>query len=224
MQYNICMKLFIDSANPKEIAEIADLGILDGVTTNPTLATKAGIAYQKAVAQILEIVKGDISLEVLSTNTADMVKEGKNLALLHKNVVVKLPTTEEGLKALKILKKDGIRINMTLVFSTNQALLVAKLGAYIVSPFAGRLDDIGHSAIDVISEIRQIYDNYNFKTQILFASVRSPLHVKQAAILGCDIATCPYDVLKKLVQHPLTDIGLKKFLEDFKKGNQKPLV
>ena len=218
------MKLFIDSANPKEVKEIADLGILDGVTTNPTLATRAGIPYHKAVSEILKIVDGDISLEVLSTERDGMLKEARTLAKIHNNVVVKLPTTEEGLKALKILNHEGIRINMTLVFSANQALLVAKLGAYIVSPFAGRLDDIGHTAIDVIHEMRQIYDNFGFETQILFASVRSPLNVKQAALAGCDIATCPFDVLKKLIHHPLTDTGLKKFLEDFKESGQKPLV
>ena len=218
------MKLFIDSANPQEVKKIAELGILDGVTTNPTLATKAGVDYKTAVGEILKIVDGDVSLEVLSTDAQGMIKEARALANLHKNVVVKLPTTPEGLKALKILTAEKVRINMTLVFSANQALLVAKLGAYIVSPFAGRLDDIGHSAIDVISEIRQIYDNYSFETQILFASIRSPLHVKQAAMMGCDIATCPYEVLEKLVHHPLTDVGLEKFLADFKESGQKPLV
>ena len=218
------MKLFIDSANPEEVKKIADLGILDGVTTNPTLATKAGVDYKTAVSEILKIVDSDVSLEVLSTDTQGMIKEARTLSSLHKNVVVKLPTTSEGLRALKILKVEKIRINMTLVFSANQALLVAKLGAYIASPFAGRLDDIGHTAIDLISEIRQIYDNFGFETQILFASVRSPLHVKQAALAGCDIATCPYEVLEKLVQHPLTDIGLEKFLADFKASGQKPLI
>src|SRR3989344_1748496 len=218
------MKLFIDSANPEEVKKMAELGIIDGVTTNPSLATKAGIDYRKAVDEILKIVDGDVSLEVLSTDAQGMVGEARSLSKLHNNVVVKLPTTPEALKALKILNAEGIRINMTLVFSANQALLVAKLGAYIVSPFAGRLDDIGHTAIDVIHEMRQIYDNYDFKTQILFASVRSALHVKQAALAGCDIATCPYDVLKKLVTHPLTDAGLKKFLDDFAESGQKPLV
>lgn len=218
------MKLFIDSANPQEVEKIWESGIIDGVTTNPSLATKAGIDYKQAVNQILATVNGDISLEVLSTNTQEMVKEARTLAKLHKNVVVKLPTTPDGLKALKILKSENIRINMTLVFSANQALLVAKLGAYIVSPFAGRLDDIGHTAIDVIEEIRQIYDNFAFETQVLFASVRSPLHVKQAALVGCDIATCPYEVLEKLIHHPLTDTGLEKFLADFKASGQKPLV
>lgn len=218
------MLLFIDSANPKEVQQMVELGIIDGVTTNPTLATRAGIDYKKAVAQILAIVKGDVSLEVLSTETAGMVKEARELVKLADNVVVKLPTTEEGLKALTILKSDGIRINMTLVFSPNQALLVAKLGAYIVSPFAGRLDDIGESAIETMQEIRKIYDNYSYETKILFASVRSPLHVKQAALIGCDIATCPNEVLEKLVKHPLTDVGLKKFLDDFAESKQKPLV
>lgn len=218
------MKLFIDSANPQEVKKIAELGILDGVTTNPTLATKAGIDYKTAVSEILKIVDGDVSLEVLATDAQGMVSEARSLSKLHNNVVVKLPTTPEGLKALKVLNAEGIKINMTLVFSANQALLVAKLGAYIVSPFIGRIDDTGQTGIDVISEIRQIYDNYNFETQILFASVRSPLHVKQAALAGCDIATCPYEVLEKLVHHPLTDVGLKKFLDDFKASGQKPLV
>ena len=201
-----------------------DAGIIDGVTTNPTLATKAGVEYKKAVQEILNTVDGDISLEVLSTDVDGMVREGLALAKLHNNVVVKLPITLEGLKAQKKLQAKGVKVNMTLVFSANQALLVAKQKAYIVSLFAGRLDDIGHTAIDVISEIRQIYDNFGFETQILFASVRSPLHVKQAALAGCDIATCPYDVLEKLVKHPLTDIGLKRFLDDFKQSDQEPLV
>lgn len=218
------MKLFIDSANPKEIEEMLDLGIIDGVTTNPTLATKAGIAYKDAVGRILKVVPDNVSLEVLATDTKGMVDEGRKLSALGKNVVVKLPTTEEGLKALKQLGSEGIRVNMTLVFSANQALLVAKLGAYFVSPFAGRLDDIGQTGIELIEEIRTIYDNYGFDTQILFASVRSPLHVKEAAMVGADISTCPYDVLAKLVKHPLTDAGLKRFLEDFKSSGQKPLV
>lgn len=218
------MQLYIDSAVPQEVEKMAALGIIDGVTTNPSLAVKAGMTYKEAVTKILKIVKDNVSLEVLSLDANGMVKEGRALAKLGKNVVVKLPTTEEGLKALKILTSEKIRVNMTLVFSANQALLVAKLGAYIVSPFVGRLDDIGQTGIDLIEEIRQIYDNYNFKTKILFASVRSPLHVKQAALVGADIATCPVDVLEKLVKHPLTDIGLKKFLEDFAASGQKPLV
>lgn len=218
------MKLFIDSANPKEVKEMWELGIIDGVTTNPTLATKAGVDYKTAVDEILKTVDGDISLEVLATDTPTMVKEGQTLSAINSNVVVKLPTTEEGLKALKILKSSAVRINMTLVFSATQALLVAKLGAYFVSPFVGRLDDIGEVGMDLISEIRQIYDNYGFETQILAASIRNENHVKQAALIGADIATCPYSVLKKLVAHPLTDKGVKQFLEDFQKSGQKPLV
>jgi len=218
------MKIFIDSANPKEVKEMWEAGIIDGVTTNPSLATKTGTEYKKAVSEILDIVDGDISLEVIATETVAMVKEGRALAKLHNNVVVKLPTTLDGLKALQILQTEGIRVNMTLVFSATQALLVAKAGAYIVSPFVGRLDDIAQDGVDLIREIKQIYTNYNFETQILFASVRSPLHVKQAALLGADIATCPYDVLEKLIKHPLTDIGLKKFLDDFKDSKQEPLI
>lgn len=218
------MKLFIDSANPTEIKEIWDLGIIEGVTTNPTLATKAGVDYKTAVDEIIKTVDGDISLEVLATDAPTMIKEAQALASLNSKVVVKLPTTEEGLKALKILEAQGIRINMTLVFSATQALLVAKLGAYFVSPFVGRLDDIGEVGMDLIGDIRQIYDNFGFETQILSASIRNENHVKQAALIGSDIATCPYTVLKKLVAHPLTDKGVKQFLDDFKKSGQKPLV
>ena len=178
------MQLFIDSANPQEVKKMVDLGIIDGVTTNPTLATKAGVDYQKAVNQILKMVPGDVSLEVLSTETEGMVGEAQELVKLGDNVVVKLPTTEDGLKALKILKGEGIRINMTLTFSANQALLVAKLGAYCVSPFVGRLDDIGHTGTEIVEEIRQIYDNYAYETKILFSSVRSQLHVTHADILA----------------------------------------
>lgn len=220
---NQTMKLFIDSANPQEVEEMINLGIIDGVTTNPSLAAKAGVPYKEAVSKILKLVPDNVSLEVLSTEKDGMLKEGRALAKLGKNVVVKLPTTEEGLKALQVLTKEGIRVNMTLIFSANQALLAAKLGAYLASPFVGRLDDMGQTGTDVIEEIKQIYENYNFKTQILFASVRTPLHVKQAALIGADIATCPYDILKKLVKHPLTDQGIEKFLEDFQKSGQDPL-
>ncbi len=218
------MQLYIDSANPKEVKDMAELGIIDGVTTNPSLAAKAGVTYKEAVSQILKTVDDNVSLEVLATDSENMVAEGRKLAKISDKVVVKLPTTPEGLKALRQLKLDGIRINMTLVFSANQALLVAKLGAYIVSPFVGRLDDIGKTGTELISEIKQIYENYKFETKILFASVRSSLHVKEAALIGADIATCPYDVLEKLVNHPLTDIGLERFLTDFKKSGQEPLV
>ncbi|MFI5205543.1 MAG: fructose-6-phosphate aldolase [Candidatus Paceibacterales bacterium] len=218
------MQLYIDSAIPQDVEKMMALGIIDGVTTNPSLAAKAGIPYKEAVVKILKMVPDNVSLEVLSTDCDGMLKEARALIKFGQNVVVKLPTTEEGLKALKTLVPEGIRVNMTLVFSANQALLVAKLGAYIVSPFIGRLDDLGQTGTDLISEIKTIYTNYNFQTKILFASVRSPLHVKQAALLGADIATCPTDVLEKLVKHPLTDIGLKNFLADFEASGQKPLV
>ena len=218
------MKLFIDSANPVEVEEMSALGIIDGVTTNPSLAVKAGVTYKEAVRRILKAVKDNVSLEVLSADSKGMVEEGRKLSKLGKNVVVKLPTTEEGLKALPLLTKEGIRVNMTLIFSANQALLAAKLGAHFVSPFIGRLDDAGQNGMDLIEEIKTIYENYRFKTQILVASVRHPIHVKEAALIGADIATCPYDVLKKLIKHPLTDIGLETFLKDFKASGQNPLV
>ena len=218
------MKLFIDSANPVEVEEMSALGIIDGVTTNPSLAVKAGVTYKEAVRRILKAVKDNVSLEVLSADSKGMVEEGRKLSKLGKNVVVKLPTTEEGLKALPLLTKEGIRVNMTLIFSANQALLAAKLGAHFVSPFIGRLDDAGQNGMDLIEEIKTIYENSRFKTQILVASVRHPIHVKEAALIGADIATCPYDVLKKLIKHPLTDIGLETFLKDFKASGQNPLV
>lgn len=218
------MQLFIDSANPKEIRSALELGIIDGVTTNPSLAAKAGVPYKEAVAEILKLVKDNVSLEVLSSDSEGMVDEGKKLAKLGANVVVKLPTTPEGLKALQKLNTEGIRVNMTLVFSANQALLVGKLGAHFVSPFVGRLEDIGEDGLALIQEIRTIYDNYDFKTKILFASVRSTDHVKQAALIGADIATCPYSVLEMLVRHPLTDAGLEKFLQDYKNSKQESLV
>ncbi|MFA4872747.1 MAG: transaldolase family protein [Patescibacteria group bacterium] len=242
------MKLFIDSANLEEIKTALSWGMVDGCTTNPTLAAKNGAspvrsnpAQRDAVPtlertsngvndflpiakQILSLVPGPVSLEVLSQDYAGMTREGVALAKLGKNVVVKLPTTIEGLKACRALVNKKIRVNMTLVFSALQALLVAKSGATYVSPFVGRLDDAGHDGNEVVQEIIEIYDNYGFKTQVLYASVRSPLHVKQAALMGCDIATCPFSVLEKLVQHPLTDTGLSKFLSDWKKSGLKPLV
>ena len=219
------MKLFIDSANLEEIKTAASWGILDGCTTNPTLAAKNGVTDFLSIAkQILSLVPGPVSLEVLSQDYAGMTREGIALAKLGKNAVVKLPTTIEGLKACRALTNKKIPVNMTLVFSALQALLVAKAGATYVSPFVGRLDDAGHDGNEVVQEIIEIYDNYGFKTKILYASVRSPLHVKQAALMGCDIATCPFSVLEKLIKHPLTDTGLSKFLSDWKKSGLKPLV
>src|SRR3990167_6593333 len=221
----IFMKLFIDSANLDEIKQASSWGILDGCTTNPTIAAKNGVKDFLPIAkQILKAVPGPVSLEVLAQDFAGMMKEGASLAKLGKNVVVKLPTTWEGLRVCRALARKKIPVNMTLVFSPLQALLVAKAGATYVSPFVGRLDDIGDHGNEVVEEILAIYENYGFKTQVLYASVRSPLHVKQAALLGCHVATCPFAVLEKLIKHPLTDTGLSTFLSDWKKSGLKPLV
>ncbi len=192
-------------------------GILDGVTTNPTLMAKEGMDPRDCVRKICEIVGGPVSVEAMSTKSADIVKEARELAKLHPNVVVKIPMTEEGLKATVILAKERIRVNMTLVFSSNQALLAAKAGAAYVSPFVGRLDDVGQDGMDLIAEILDIYDNYEFETEIIVASVRHPIHVAQAARMGAHIATIPYDVLKKMFKHPLTDIGIDRFQKDWEK-------
>lgn len=219
------MKLFIDSANPQEIRTAYEWGIIDGVTTNPTLATKAGINFKDAVYQILDLISGPVSLEVLGQEAGGMIEEGRRLAGIRDNVVVKLPTTTEGLKALKQLSSEGIKTNLTLVFSVNQALLVGKLGATYVSPFVGRVDDILHSGGDqLVSEIVQVYDHYGFQTQVLYASVRDSQHVHNAAMMGADVATVPFSVLEQLVKHPLTDAGLKRFQEDWESAGQEPLV
>jgi transaldolase len=223
--YRKNMKLFIDSANIEEIKQAASWGILDGCTTNPTLAAKNGVKDFLPIAkQILKLVPGPVSLEVVATDYVGMMKEGLALAKLGKNVVVKLPTTWEGLRACRTLVNKKIPVNMTLVFSPNQALLVAKAGATYVSPFVGRLDDIGDHGNEMVEETLAIYENYGYKTQVLYASVRSPLHVKQAALMGCHVATCPFTVLEKLIHHPLTDKGLETFLSDWKKSGLKPLV
>lgn len=219
------MKLFIDSANLDEIKQAVSWGILDGCTTNPTLAAKNGVNDFLPIAkQILKLVPGPVSLEVVATDYDGMMQQGGKLAKLAPNVVVKLPITTEGLKACRDLTKKKIKVNMTLCFSPNQALLVAKMGAAYVSPFVGRLDDIGDHGNEMVEETIAIYANYRFTTQVLYASVRSPLHVKQAALMGADIATCPFNVLEKLVKHPLTDKGLDSFLSDWKKSGLKPLV
>lgn len=211
------MKLFIDSANLAHIKEIASWGILDGVTTNPTLIAKEGKDFHQTIKEICRLVDGPVSAEVVSTNAEGMVREGKELAPLHKNVYVKVPMTPEGLKATKALSSEGIRINVTLIFQPGQALLAAKAGASFVSPFIGRLEDNGQDGMQVIRDICQIYRNYGYETEVLTASVRDPIHVLEAAKAGSHIATCPYDVLKKLPNHPLTDIGLAKFLDDWAK-------
>lgn len=215
------MKIFLDTANLDEIKKGADWGIVDGVTTNPTLIAREGRPIEEQIARICDIVDGDISAEVVATNAADMVTEGRKLAKIHKNVVVKVPLIREGIKATSILSKEGIRLNVTLCFTAAQALLAAKAGAYIISPFVGRLDDIAQVGMDLIDEIVEIYRNHDFRTQILAASLRSPLHVVEAARAGADIATIPFKVLDMMFNHPLTDKGLDQFLKDYAKVFQE---
>lgn len=212
------MKIFLDTANIEEIREAASLGVIDGVTTNPSLIAKEGKTLQEAAEEILKLVDGPISLEVVSTDAEGMIREGRELAGLHENAVVKLPTIREGLKALKVLSDEGVNVNMTLVFQPSQALLVAKNGARYVSPFIGRIDDISGDGLQLIEDIITIYDQYDFDTEILVASVRHATHVVEAAKMGADICTIPYKVLEQLIRHPLTDIGLEKFLADHRKS------
>lgn len=218
------MRFFIDTAKISEIQEANQLGILDGVTTNPSLMAKEGITgHQNIINHYLEICKivdGPVSAEVIATDFEGMVFEGEALAKLHKNIVVKIPMTTEGIKAIKYFNNKNIKTNCTLVFSAGQALLAAKAGATYLSPFLGRLDDISSSGIDLISQIRHIYDNYAFQTQILAASIRHPMHIINCAEIGADVITAPLKAINALAKHPLTDSGLAKFLEDYKKGNQ----
>ncbi len=211
------MKFFIDTANINEIKEAAALGILDGVTTNPSLVSKEGKDFRKLLDEILKIVNGPVSAEVISTDYESILNEGRELAAIHKNIVVKIPLIKEGLKAVKTLSGEGIKINVTLCFSPTQAILAAKAGATYISPFVGRLDDISTSGMDLISQIVQIFRNYDYKTQVLVASVRHPLHVVEAALMGADICTMPFEVINKMFNHPLTDIGLEKFINDWNK-------
>ncbi len=215
------MKFFIDTANLAQIKEAQDLGVLDGVTTNPSLMAKEGIKGEKNILKhyvdICNIVTGDVSAEVISTDFAGMVKEGERLAKLHKQIVVKVPMIKDGIKAIKYFSGKGIRTNCTLVFSAGQALLAAKAGATYVSPFVGRLDDVSTDGVQLIEEIRIIYDNYAYETQILAASVRHPMHIIECATIGADVVTCPLSVILQLLKHPLTDIGLAQFLADAKK-------
>ncbi|MBI4974750.1 MAG: fructose-6-phosphate aldolase [Candidatus Omnitrophica bacterium] len=215
------MKLFIDTANIDEIKEANSLGIIDGVTTNPSLIAKEGRSFIEVVKEICSIVDGPISAEVISSKADAMVKEASTLATMHKNIVVKIPLTQEGLKATKALSKTGVKTNLTLCFSPTQALLAAKAGATYVSPFIGRLDDISQVGMDLIRDIKTIFTNYKFKTEIIVASVRNPLHVLDAARIGADIATVPYNVLMTLVKHPLTDIGIERFLKDWQNVPKK---
>ncbi|MCK5187373.1 MAG: fructose-6-phosphate aldolase [Deltaproteobacteria bacterium] len=215
------MKLFIDTANIDEIKEATELGLIDGITTNPTLIAREGKEFMQIVKEICEIIDGPISLEAVSTKSKDMIKEAQGLAKIHSNVVVKIPMTREGLIATRQLAMEGIHVNMTLVFSSTQALLAAKTGAAYVSPFIGRLDDISHCGMDLVEQILTIYDNYDFDTEIIVASIRNPLHVLEAALIGADIATVPFKVIEQLIKHPLTDIGVERFLKDWEKVENK---
>lgn len=211
------MKIFLDTANLEELRKGADWGIVDGVTTNPSLIAKEGRPIEEQIARICDIVDGDISAEVVATKSAEMLAEGRKLAKIHKNVVVKLPLTRDGIKACSLLSKEGTRVNVTLCFTAAQALLAAKAGAYIISPFIGRLDDIGSEGMDVIRQIVQVYENYDFPTQVLAASIRGPVHVIESALAGAHIGTMPFKVLDQLFNHPLTDRGLEQFLKDWGK-------
>jgi len=215
------MKFFLDTANVKEIQEAASLGLLDGVTTNPSLVAKEGRSFKEVLVEICNIVDGPISAEVVSLEADAMVKEGKELAKIHKNIVVKVPLIAEGLKATKRMASEGIKVNVTLCFSPTQALLAAKAGAWCVSPFIGRLDDISSNGMELIRQILTIYRNYDFKTQVLVASVRHPQHVVEAALAGGHICTMPFSIFQQMVKHPLTDSGLKKFLADWESQAKK---
>ena len=215
------MQIFLDTANVAEIKEGVALGMLDGVTTNPTLIAKEKRPFRPLVEEICSIVPGVVNLEVIATDLEGMLKEGKELASIAPNVVVKLPMTKAGLKAIKRLSEEGIKTNQTLVFSPNQALLSGKAGATYVSPFLGRLDDVGHVGMDLVRTILAIYKNYGYRTQLLAASLRHPLHIVDAALAGAHVATMPFSVFEQLIKHPLTDIGLKKFLDDWTKAGVK---
>ena len=218
------MKFFLDTANLDELKKASEWGIVDGVTTNPTLIAKEGRPLEEQVRRICDIVDGDISAEVISTNASEMVKEGRQLARIHKNIVVKVPLIREGIKATSILSREGIRVNVTLCFSAAQALIAAKAGAYIISPFVGRLDDIGQVGMELIRQTATIYKIHGFPTQILSASLRSPNHVIDSALAGAHIGTMPFKVLDMLFNHPLTDKGLEQFLKDYNKVFQEAVV
>ncbi len=216
------MQFFIDTANVDEIKQAIDWGILDGVTTNPTLAAKTGKPFMEVVKEILDLVDGPVSLETVSLDVDGMVKEGRFLAELGDNVVVKIPMTKDGMKAVRILEEEGIPTNVTLVFSPSQVLIAAKAGASFISPFVGRLDDISTDGMGLIKDIRTILDNYGYETEIIAASIRHPMHVVEAAKAGSDIATIPFNVLEAMFRHPLTDIGIDRFLKDWEKVPNKP--
>jgi len=211
------MKFFLDTANIEEIRNAAEYGLIDGVTTNPSLVSKEGRPFKEILLEIARLVDGPISAEVVSTDAAGILKEAYELAKLHSNIVVKVPMIKEGMKALKQLSRDGIRTNVTLIFNCNQALIAAKLGATYVSPFVGRFDDVSEVGTSLIADLVKIFQNYSFSTQILVASCRNPLHIREAALLGAHVATMPFKVLEQLMKHPLTDIGLERFLKDWEK-------
>lgn len=211
------MKIFLDTANLEQIKEAATWGILDGVTTNPTLISKENLKFKDLIKEICRIVSGPVSVECVSKLSKDIIKEARTLSKIAENVVVKIPICIEGLKATKVLSKEGIQVNTTLIFSPNQALLAAKAGTRYVSPFIGRLDDISQAGMDLVEEILAVFSNYSFETEVIVASVRHPLHVVEAALIGADIVTIPFPVLEKMVTHPLTDIGMEKFLKDWGK-------
>ncbi len=211
------MKFFIDTADVSEIREGLSLGLVDGVTTNPSLVAKTGRGFREVLTEICEIVDGPISAEVVSTDVEGMLKEARDVANLHPNIVVKIPMIEAGMQAVRVLATEGIRTNVTLIFSPTQALIAAKAGASYVSPFVGRLDDISHVGLELVEQIDTIYQNYAYETEIIVASIRNPLHVLEAALVGADISTIPLKVMKQLMKHSLTDVGLKKFLQDWEK-------
>lgn len=218
------MKFFLDTANLDEIREAASWGVLDGITTNPSLVSKEGRDFKELIREICSIVNGPVSAEVVAVTADEILNEAHELARIHRHVVVKVPLIVEGLKAVKVLSREGIKINVTLCFSANQALLAAKAGATYISPFIGRLDDISHEGMAVIRDIKTIYKNYGYSTQVLTASIRNPLHVLEAAKLGSDVATMPFKVLEQIVKHPLTDIGLKRFLDDWDKFTKEAVL
>ena len=211
------MKFFIDTANIEEIKKAGELGMVDGVTTNPSLVAKEGREFKGLIREICDLVEGPVSAEVISLDAAGMVRESRDLAEIAENIVIKIPLIEEGLKATKILAGEGIKVNVTLCFSPLQALMAAKAGAAYISPFVGRLDDISHIGMELVEQIITIYNTYGFETEVIVASIRNPVHVLDSALMGADIATIPYKVIQQLIKHPLTDIGLKNFLTDWKK-------
>ncbi len=216
------MKFFLDTANLDEIREANEMGLIDGVTTNPSLVAKEGdVDFKEHLAKICEMVKGDISAEVTALDTEGMLREGRDYAKVAPNVVIKCPLTMDGLKATRIFREEGTKVNVTLCFSASQAILAAKAGASYISPFIGRLDDISHDGMQLIRDIVQIYDNYGFSTEVLAASIRHPMHIVDCALAGADVATLPFKVIKQLVKHPLTDLGLESFLADWNKSGRK---